>query len=222
MRVTSLASSIANFGEMVGLVSPTHESLVGCTFEELGTFPGHSRIIAKQGNVIELFYTPVWNSEYEYHNYMPSDYTTSNAMCQFSLDSSAVPILSAAAYAQYDAVSMRTSNITSTAQPFMAVMFGGSEEIPFYVEIDCNYEAVGLNIGQLASPSPYNSVALTKAQEVVSVLKKGGASAADTPTFGAKVLGALPKLVNIGTDLLTGNYLDAGVNVARGISDLLQ
>jgi hypothetical protein len=193
VRVESMASTVANFGEMVGLVTPTHESVVGMTFEALNTFPEAARITAKQGNAIELFYTPVWKAESEYHNFVDSNAASvTKDGCRFLLDPAAIQSLTAATYAQYAPNSVGVSNECNAYQPFMVVCFSGSEEIPFRVEIDANFEVIGLNVGQLATPSPYAPKALEEAKKVMSVAPT--TVAGEGRSLGQAVLAQVPKL----------------------------
>ncbi len=203
MRVESMASTVANFGEMAGLVTPTHESLVGMTFENMNTYPDTVRITGKQGNAIELFYTPVWKSETEYHNYSDNSITsTDKDAAKFILDPAAMQVPSSAAYAQYSNVSSAVANECNCYQPFMGVIFDGAEEVPFRVEIDANFEIIGLNVGQLATPSPYGPKQLEEAKRVMGVAPK--AASGTGRSFGQKILDQVPKLLKFAEDQLLG------------------
>jgi hypothetical protein len=198
LKVTSLASSTANPGEMIGVVTPTHESMVGMSFDNISSFPGHARIIGERGNSIELYYTPVWKSEYEYHNIVDTNVYPAGqekAAARFILDTSAIQENPQAAYGQYNSTSPGLANETNAYQPFMGVVLGGADEVPFMVEIDANYEVIGLNVGQLASPSLFNPLALDGAKKATAVLPKAGATNKGEKSLGEKIVAQLPKVM---------------------------
>lgn len=205
MRVESMASTVSNFGEMVGLITPLHESLVGMTFENICSFPESVRILAKQGNAIELYYTPVWPSEYLYHSYSDaSEQAVDKDALQFTLDPSGSFKNIGGTYALNGSVANGVGNACNAYQPFMGVMFSGSEEIPFRVEIFANFEVIGLNVGQLATPSPYNSRALDQAKQLSAVAPRAIPTTDGFRDAGSGVIQAAPRLLQFAEDALMG------------------
>lgn len=224
LRVTSLASSTAVPGEMIGLITPTHESMQAMTFNDLSTYPENKSIIAERGNSIELYYTPVWKSEYEYHACVDSNAASvTKDACRFIFDASAVPASFGAAYAQYSPMTSGVSNECNAYQPFMGVIVSGAATgtpCAFQVVIHANFEFIGAQIGQLATPSPYSSRMLDEAKMVSAVAPSVSATRDGETPFGQKASSFPGKLLDMAMNVASGQFLPAALDAASLIADL--
>jgi hypothetical protein len=206
---------------MVGLIHPLHETLVGNSFEKLATYPGHARLTGERGNVMELFYTPVWKSEREYHQALPSEvHVDDNGSMQWWLDGSSVRWFPNASYNQDDTPMSSIVDLCSTRQPFMVVMLDGGDENASYVEIDATFEVVGVDVGQLATPSPNLPAAMATQQQLSAYLPTAGASKPSGKTFGEKVIAALPAVAQTVSKIATGDVIGALSHGASSFANL--
>jgi len=224
MRVESMASVVSNFGEMAGLVTPLHESLIGHIFDNLTTYKGHTRVLAKQGNAIELYYTPVWPSELQYHNLSDTnDAAAAVDACRWIMDPTGHQYLVGATYTQYSGATNTVSNECLAWQPFMGVIIGGCESgIPFRCDIECNYEITGYNVGQLATPSPYSATQMNDTRTISSVAPTAMSAESGTPAgLGNSIINAAPKLLKLAEDVAFGMLPPPLSALAQSIKGLM-
>lgn len=224
VRVTSLASSTAVPGEMIGLVTPTHESMQAMSFNDFSTYAENKSIIAERGNSIELYYTPVWRSETEYHAMVDANAAVAvKDRCRFMFDSSAVMANFGAAYVQYQPVTSGVSNECNAYQPFMGVLVSGAATgtpCSFQVVIHANFEIIGAQIGQLATPSPYSSRMIEEAKAVSSVAPLVSTASDGMSHFGQKAATFPRRLLDMALSAASGQFVPAALDAASLIADL--